>query len=72
MIDHPASNLVAQLASPAVSVTFTDKAGKTVTVKLSKASGDSVYAQASDSSSLYRLKKEALDGFNLKASDLAP
>lgn len=72
VIDHPAANLVSQLASPAVTIDFTDKTGKAVAVKLSKVSGDSVYAQASDSSTLYRLKKEALDGFNLKASDLAP
>ena len=43
-----------------------------MTVKLSKASGDFVYAQASDSPSLYRLKKDALDSLNVKVSDLAP
>lgn len=72
VIDHPATNLLSQMSNPAVTVIFTDTNGKSVTVKLSKASGDFVYAQVSDSSPLFKLKKAALDGFNFKASDLAP
>jgi hypothetical protein len=34
--------------------------------------GEFVYAQASDTNALYKLKKDALDSLNLKASDLAP
>jgi len=72
VIDHPASNLLSLLAVPAVSVNFTDKDGAVVTLKLSKASGDFVYAQASGSSALYKLNKDTLETFNLKATDLAP
>lgn len=72
VIDHPAPNLLAPMSKPVVTVVLTGKNGRSVTVKLSKAVGDFVYAQASDSSPLFKLKKDALDGFNLKASDLAP
>lgn len=72
VIDHPAPNLLGQVANPAVTAVLTDKNGKTLTVKLSKASGNFVYAQASDSPSLYKLKKDVLDSLNLKASDLVP
>ncbi len=72
VIDQPAANLLSQLANPAVTTIFTDKNGKSVTIKLSKPSGDFIYAQASDSPALYKLKKNALDGFNLRASDLGP
>lgn len=72
VIDRPAPNLLAQVANPAVTAVLTDKNGKALTVKVSKASGDFVYAQASDSPSLYKLKKDVLDSLNVKASDLAP
>ena len=72
VIDHPAPNLLSQMANPAVTAVLTGKDGKAVTVKLSKASGDFVYAQASDSPSLYRLKKDSLESLDLKASDLTP
>lgn len=72
VIDHPAANLLAQVASPAVSAILTDKSGKTTTIQVSKASGDFVYALASDSASIYKLKKEVLENLNVKAADLAP
>jgi hypothetical protein len=72
VIDHPPPNLLALEANPAVTAILTDKAGKPWVVKISKASGDFVYAQATGSPSLYKLKKEALDTLNVKAADLAP
>lgn len=72
VIDHPAPNLLAQVANPAITAVLTDKSGKALTVRVSKASGDFVYAQVSDGSALYKLKKDALDSFNVKAADLAP
>jgi len=47
-----------------------DKNGKTVALKVSKASGDFVYAQVSDTRSLYKLKKQALDNLNFRAAEL--
>jgi hypothetical protein len=72
VIDHPAPNLLALEANPAVTVVLTDKDSKPLVVKISKVSGNFVYAQASGSSTLYKLKKEVLDTLNLKAADLAP
>jgi len=72
VIDHPTPNLLALEANPAVTAVLKGKDGKPLVVKISKVSGDFVYAQATDSPSLYRLKKGALDTLNLKAADLAP
>jgi len=72
VIDHPAPNLLALEANPAITAVVTGKDGKPLVIKISKAVGDFVYAQATDSPSLYKLKKSPLDTLNLKASDLAP
>jgi uncharacterized protein DUF4340 len=71
VLDHPAANLLAQLSSPAVRVILTGKDGKELTLRISKPSGESVYAQASDSTSLYKLTKQNFDELNLSAADLA-
>lgn len=71
VVDHPAAAIASSVANPAVTAILTTKDGKTVTVKISKASGDFVYAQASDGPSFYKLKKDVLDTLNLKAADVA-
>lgn len=70
VIDHPEAGLVAKLAKPAIEVTLTDKNGKKLTLKMSKPAGDVVYAQASDSSALYKLKKQDFDNLNFEVSNL--
>jgi len=70
VIDRLAANLVAQLASPAISAVVTDKNGKELKIRFSKPAGDFVYAQASDSPSLYKLKKQVFEELNLKPIDL--
>ncbi|MGC2331641.1 MAG: DUF4340 domain-containing protein [Candidatus Acidiferrales bacterium] len=70
VIDHPAAKLIALFASPAIRAVFTSKDGEQVTLRISKPSGDVLYAQASDSPSLYTLSKQALAGLDLKAADL--
>ncbi|MGD0957397.1 MAG: DUF4340 domain-containing protein [Candidatus Acidiferrales bacterium] len=70
VIDRPAASLTAQLTHPALRAVLTDTNGKTVTLRISKPSGDFVYAQGSDSPSLYKLKKQALDDLNFKPADL--
>jgi hypothetical protein len=72
VIDHPAANLLAQIANPEATVVLSDKSGKALTVRFSKPAAKFVEAQASDTNALYKLKKDALDSLNLKASDLAP
>ena len=70
VIDHPSSKMLASLANPAIRVVFTSQDGKQVTLRISKPSGDILYAQASDSPALYTLSKQALSGLNLKPADL--
>jgi len=61
---------VAQLAKPETTLILTKKDGKVLTLKISKPSGDFVYAQSSESGTAYKLKKEMVIGFNLKGTDL--
>ena len=70
VIDHPAAKPTALLANPAIRAVFTSKDGKQVTLRVSKPSGDVLYAQASDSPSLYTLSKQTLATLNLKPADL--
>jgi hypothetical protein len=71
VIDRPDANLVAQLKNPAFTVVLTDKSGKSLTLRISMASGDFVYAQTSEGPEIYKLVKQALDDLNLKLTDLA-
>lgn len=70
IIDHPEPALVEKLAKPALEVVLTDKNGKKLTLKMSKPSGDVVYAQASDVSGLSKVKKQDFDSLNFEASSL--
>jgi len=72
VIDHPAPSLLGLEATPAVTAVLTGKDSKPLVVKISRASGDFVYAQETGSPSLYKLKKDALETLNLKAADLVP
>lgn len=71
VIDHPSAEIKAKLAKPAVEISFTEKSGAKLTVKISPASGDFVYGQTSAGPAVYKLKKSTLDDLNFKASDLA-
>jgi len=71
VIDHPAAAQLAQLAKPAVTAVLTDKSGKQLTVRISRASGDFAYAQASNSPALYKVKKQVVDDLTLSAADAA-
>jgi hypothetical protein len=71
VIDHPTPSLLAQLASPAIRMDITGKDGKEFNLRVSKPSGDFVYAQASGDTALYKLKKEVFDQLNLGPADLA-
>jgi hypothetical protein len=71
VIDHPAPKQTATLANPAIRAVFTLTDGKQVILRISKPSGDTLYAQASDNPALYTLSKQALDSLNLKPADLS-
>lgn len=71
VLDHPEAKLVGLLANPAVRAVFTKMDGKQVTLRVSKPSGDFIYAQSSDTPELYKLSKQSLDSLDLKPVDLA-
>jgi Domain of unknown function (DUF4340) len=70
LIDRPAANLLTQFAGSTVTAVLTLSGGKTLTVRFSKPSGDFVYAQASDSPALYKLKKNLVDSLNSTPAEL--
>ncbi|MGH9745894.1 MAG: DUF4340 domain-containing protein [Candidatus Acidiferrales bacterium] len=69
IVDRPSANILAKLAKPLVQVTFTEKDGKNLTVSLTSAFGEFVYARTSDSPAVYKLKKNILDDLNSKPLD---
>jgi Domain of unknown function (DUF4340) len=71
VVDHPAANLAALVAKPAITVVLTDHNKKQITVRISKATGDNAYANTSDGPQLYKLKKQVLNDLNFKPADLA-
>ena len=72
IIDHPSPTELKSLASPETTVVVTNGKGEKTTIRFSKATGEFVYAQQSGNTPLYKLKKGALAGLNLKATDLTP
>ena len=71
IIDHPGADITARFAKPAFEVIFTAKDGKKSRLRITKESGDFVYARNSDSPAVYKLKKQILDTLNFKPSDFA-
>ena len=70
IIDHPTPDISARLLKPAFDVAFTMKDGKQLTIAISKDAGDYVYARSSEAATVYKLKKQILDGLNFKASEI--
>jgi hypothetical protein len=72
ILDHPSAADLKSLGSPETTVVVTDAKGEKTTIRFSKATGEFVYARESNSASLYKLKKGAVAGLNLKPTDLTP
>ena len=72
ILDHPSPADLKSLANPETTVVVTDAKGEKSTIRFSKAIGEFVYAQQSGNTSLYKLKRGAAAGLNLKATDLTP
>jgi hypothetical protein len=72
ILDHPSSADLKSLANPETTVVVINAKGEKITIRFSKATGEFVYAQQSSSTSLYKLKKGAVAGLNLKPADLTP
>ena len=64
VIDSPSGTVNTQLAKPAIEVTLTDKAGKKTEVRISAASGKSVYARTGNSPEVFQLDKQILSDLN--------
>ncbi|HEV2306364.1 MAG TPA: DUF4340 domain-containing protein [Candidatus Acidoferrales bacterium] len=68
--DKPPAGVLAHLKKPAIQVVLTDKSGKTTTIQISGAVGDSVYVRTSAGSQVYELGTQILKDLGFKASDL--
>lgn len=66
----PPPDIRAILAKPELQLVLTDKAGKKVTVEISKESNVFVYARTSESPAVYKLNKQILTDLNFKPSDM--
>ena len=72
IVDHPSPADLKSVGNPETTVVVTNAKGEKTTIRFSKAAGEFVYAQQSSSTSLYKLKKGAVAGLNLKPADLTP
>ena len=70
VIDHPGAELSSKLSKPAIEITLTDKDKKTTTLRISKPAGDAVYAQASDSPYVFKLKKQDFDNLDFEPASV--
>ena len=70
VMDHPAAELLAALAKPAVTVVLTAKNGQQTTLRISKPAGDFAYAQVIGNPALFKLKKQSADDLSFKPADL--
>lgn len=71
VIVKPSAEITVSLAQPAYTLTLTDNSGKKRILRVSKPSGDFIYAQSSDSPSVFKLKKGSLTDLDIKPADLA-
>ena len=71
IIDRPSAAMLSKFAKPAIEVDLTEKDGKRLAIKFSKAEGKFVYGQTSASPSVYKLDKSILKDLDFKASALA-
>jgi hypothetical protein len=66
IVDRPSPEILAKLAKPIVQMALTQKDGKILTVSITAAIGDSVYARASGGPAVYKLNKNILNDLNSK------
>ncbi|MGC1688043.1 MAG: hypothetical protein WA734_20605, partial [Candidatus Acidiferrales bacterium] len=64
ILDTPSGAINAQFAKPAIEATLTDKAGNKTEVRISAASGKSVYARSGDGPEIFELDKQILTDLN--------
>jgi hypothetical protein len=71
VIDHPTTAQLSSLSNPAIRVTLTAKDGKAVTLRVSKPTDDSAYAQPDGTAALFKVNKTVFNELNVSAADLS-
>ncbi|MGH9572425.1 MAG: DUF4340 domain-containing protein [Candidatus Acidiferrales bacterium] len=71
VIEKPTAAVLANLDHPAYQLTLVDTKGKKRILKVSKASGDFVYAQSSDGPAVFKLKKASFNDLDISPADMA-
>jgi hypothetical protein len=71
IVDRPSAEIQSKLAKPLVQMTLTTKDGKTITVSVTPAIEDFVYAKTSAATTVYKLNKNVLADLNSKISEFA-
>jgi hypothetical protein len=72
VMDHPAGNILAKLAKPAVEIKLTGKDGAVTTIAVSAKDGNAVYARSSLSPAVFKLDSNILAQLNFPAEQVAP
>lgn len=68
--DNPSPAILAHFKKPAIQITLTDKAKKTITIQISAASGNSVYVRTTAAPEVYEVSTQILKDLGFKTSDL--
>ncbi|HTW31579.1 MAG TPA: DUF4340 domain-containing protein [Candidatus Sulfotelmatobacter sp.] len=71
VIEKPDAAVLASLAQPAYQLTLVDASGKKRTLRVSKPTGDYIYAQSSDSPAVFKIKKASLSDLDITPADLS-
>jgi Domain of unknown function (DUF4340) len=71
VIEKPGAAVLASLDHPAYQLTLVDSKGKKRTLKVSKPSGDFIYAQSSDGPAVFKIKKASLSDLDITPADLS-
>ncbi len=70
IMERASTSIVAKLRKPAVEVRLTRKDGKTTTVMISIADGDSAYVRVDGRAEVFKVSKQLLEGLSFKVSDV--
>ncbi len=71
VIEKPSAAVLADIDHPAYQLTLVDSKGKKHTLKVSKPSGDFIYAQSGDGAAVFKIKKASLSDLDITPADLA-
>ncbi len=70
ILDKPPAAIVAKLRKPAVEIKLTGKDGKTTSLLVSAADGDSAYVRVEGRPEIFKVGKQMAEGLNFKMADV--